>query len=63
MQCVGPVVHGDENMNGAGEQVDILPPNCLVKERWKVVSVCLSLFRWECVHGIKMPKVSVPFVA
>nr|XP_055028272.1 tau-tubulin kinase 1 isoform X2 [Misgurnus anguillicaudatus] len=37
MQCVGPVVHGDENMNGAGEQVDILPPNCLVKERWKVL--------------------------
>ncbi|ROJ78876.1 Tau-tubulin kinase 1 [Anabarilius grahami] len=37
MQCVGPVVHGDENMNGAGEQVDILPSNCLVKERWKVL--------------------------
>lgn len=42
MQCVGPGVNGDENMNGAGEQVDILPPNCLVKERWKVVSVCVS---------------------
>ncbi|XP_043108007.1 tau-tubulin kinase 1-like [Puntigrus tetrazona] len=37
MQCVGPGVHGDENMNGAGEQVDILPSNCLVKERWKVL--------------------------
>ncbi|XP_067311706.1 tau-tubulin kinase 1 [Pseudorasbora parva] len=37
MQCVGPGVNGDENMNGAGEQVDILPPNCLVKERWKVL--------------------------
>uniref|UniRef100_A0A671Q086 Tau tubulin kinase 1b n=1 Tax=Sinocyclocheilus anshuiensis TaxID=1608454 RepID=A0A671Q086_9TELE len=24
-------------MNGAGEQVDILPSNCLVKERWKVL--------------------------
>ncbi|XP_052475545.1 tau-tubulin kinase 1-like isoform X1 [Carassius gibelio] len=37
MQCVGPGVHVDENMNGAGEQVDILPSNCLVKERWKVL--------------------------
>ncbi|XP_056332934.1 tau-tubulin kinase 1 [Danio aesculapii] len=37
MQCVGPGVHGDENMNGAGEQVDILPSNCLVKDRWKVL--------------------------
>uniref|UniRef100_A0A9J8AP85 non-specific serine/threonine protein kinase n=1 Tax=Cyprinus carpio carpio TaxID=630221 RepID=A0A9J8AP85_CYPCA len=37
MQCVGPGVQGDENMNGAGEQVDILPSNCLVKERWKVL--------------------------
>ncbi|XP_052435738.1 tau-tubulin kinase 1 isoform X1 [Carassius gibelio] len=37
MQCIGPGVHGDENMNGAGEQVDILPSNCLVKERWKVL--------------------------
>ena len=38
MQCVGPAVQGDVNMNGVGEQVDILPPNCMVKERWKVVS-------------------------
>ncbi|XP_035388745.1 tau-tubulin kinase 1 isoform X2 [Electrophorus electricus] len=37
MQCVGPGVHVDENMNGSGEQVDILPPNCMVKERWKVL--------------------------
>lgn len=37
MQCVGPGVNGDENMNGAGEQVDILPSNCLVKDRWKVL--------------------------
>lgn len=36
MQRVG--VDCDENMNGAGEQVDILPQNCMVKERWKVVS-------------------------
>ncbi|KAI5615856.1 tau-tubulin kinase 1 isoform X1, partial [Silurus asotus] len=35
MQCVG--VDCDENMNGAGEQVDILPQNCMVKERWKVL--------------------------
>ena len=38
MQCVGPGVQADENMNGAGELVDILPPNCMVKDRWKVVS-------------------------
>ncbi|XP_036449298.1 tau-tubulin kinase 1 [Colossoma macropomum] len=37
MQCIGPGVHVDENMNGAGEQVDILPPSCMVKERWKVL--------------------------
>ncbi|XP_030643338.1 tau-tubulin kinase 1 [Chanos chanos] len=37
MQCGGPGHQGDENMNGAGEQVDILPPNCVVKERWKVL--------------------------
>ncbi|XP_067092714.1 tau-tubulin kinase 1-like [Osmerus mordax] len=37
MQCVGPGVQADENMNGAGEQVDILPPNCMVKDRWKVL--------------------------
>uniref|UniRef100_A0AAR2JUJ7 non-specific serine/threonine protein kinase n=1 Tax=Pygocentrus nattereri TaxID=42514 RepID=A0AAR2JUJ7_PYGNA len=37
MQCIGPGVQVDENMNGAGEQVDILPPNCMVKERWKVL--------------------------
>ncbi|XP_030627961.1 tau-tubulin kinase 1 [Chanos chanos] len=24
-------------MNGTGEQVDILPPNCMVKDRWKVL--------------------------
>ncbi|KAI5102828.1 tau-tubulin kinase 1 isoform X1 [Silurus meridionalis] len=35
MQCVA--VDCDENMNGAGEQVDILPQNCMVKERWKVL--------------------------
>lgn len=48
MQCVGPGVNGDENMNGAGEQVDILPSNCLVKERWKVVSVCVGVWEYRC---------------
>ncbi|XP_063047318.1 tau-tubulin kinase 1-like [Engraulis encrasicolus] len=37
MQCVGPGVQTDVNMNGVAEQVDILPPNCMVKERWKVL--------------------------
>uniref|UniRef100_A0A8C7GKC7 non-specific serine/threonine protein kinase n=1 Tax=Oncorhynchus kisutch TaxID=8019 RepID=A0A8C7GKC7_ONCKI len=37
MQCVGTAAQPDENMNGAGEQVDILSPNCLVKDRWKVL--------------------------
>ncbi|KAL2083627.1 hypothetical protein ACEWY4_021400 [Coilia grayii] len=37
MQCVGPGVQADVNMNGVAEQVDILPPNCMVKERWKVL--------------------------
>ncbi|XP_055758733.1 tau-tubulin kinase 1-like isoform X1 [Salvelinus fontinalis] len=37
MQCVGTVAQPDENMNGAGEQVDILSPNCMVKDRWKVL--------------------------
>lgn len=54
MQCVGPAVQGDVNMNGVGEQVDILPPNCMVKERWKVVSLhvlkCLCLCKKNCVH-------------
>ncbi|KAJ8361585.1 hypothetical protein SKAU_G00181100 [Synaphobranchus kaupii] len=37
MQCLGPSLQQDANMNGAGEQVDILPPNCMVKDRWKVL--------------------------
>ena len=36
MQCLVPGDNG--NMNGTSEQVDILPPNCMVKDRWKVVS-------------------------
>ncbi|XP_036383119.1 tau-tubulin kinase 1 isoform X2 [Megalops cyprinoides] len=37
MQCLGPAIQDQANMNGAGEQVDILPPNCMVKDRWKVL--------------------------
>lgn len=35
MQCLVPGVQ--DNMNGTSEQVDILPPNCMVKDRWKVL--------------------------
>lgn len=54
MQCVGPGVNADENMNGAGEQVDILPPQCMVKERWKVVSLvcvsgCVGVWEYRCL--------------
>uniref|UniRef100_A0A8C4ZRW2 Protein kinase domain-containing protein n=1 Tax=Gadus morhua TaxID=8049 RepID=A0A8C4ZRW2_GADMO len=35
MQCLVPGDNG--NMNGTSEQVDILPPNCMVKDRWKVL--------------------------
>ncbi|KAM3865202.1 tau-tubulin kinase 1-like [Diretmus argenteus] len=37
MQCLVPGLQDNANMNGTAEQVDILPPNCLVKERWKVL--------------------------
>ncbi|KAG7462912.1 hypothetical protein MATL_G00189760 [Megalops atlanticus] len=37
MQRLAPGLQDDANMNGAGEQVDILPPNCMVKDRWKVL--------------------------
>uniref|UniRef100_A0AAV2LA78 Protein kinase domain-containing protein n=1 Tax=Knipowitschia caucasica TaxID=637954 RepID=A0AAV2LA78_KNICA len=38
MQCLVPGLHDNNNMNGSGsEQVDILPPNCMVKDRWKVL--------------------------
>lgn len=52
MQCVGPAVQGDVNMNGVGEQVDILPPNCMVKERWKVVSLHMPKCVCVCVRRI-----------
>ncbi|XP_072319614.1 tau-tubulin kinase 1-like [Eucyclogobius newberryi] len=38
MQCLVPGLQDNNNMNGSGsEQVDILPPNCMVKDRWKVL--------------------------
>ncbi|XP_018606289.2 tau-tubulin kinase 1 isoform X1 [Scleropages formosus] len=37
MQRVEPAVQEQTNMNGAGEQADILLPNCMVKDRWKVL--------------------------
>lgn len=38
MQCLVPSLQDNANMNGTSEQADILPPNCMVKDRWKVVS-------------------------
>lgn len=37
MQCLVPGHQDNGNMNGTSEQADILPPNCMVKDRWKVV--------------------------
>ncbi|KAM7394821.1 hypothetical protein PAMP_021601 [Pampus punctatissimus] len=38
MQClVPPGLQDNANMNGTSEQADILPPNCMVKDRWKVL--------------------------
>ncbi|XP_061627001.1 tau-tubulin kinase 1 [Phyllopteryx taeniolatus] len=37
MQCLGPAHQDNANMNGAAEQADILPPNQMVKDRWKVL--------------------------
>uniref|UniRef100_A0A8C5D415 non-specific serine/threonine protein kinase n=1 Tax=Gouania willdenowi TaxID=441366 RepID=A0A8C5D415_GOUWI len=37
MQCLVPGLQDNANMNGTSEQVDILPPNCMVKDRWKVL--------------------------
>ncbi|KAI4901774.1 hypothetical protein NFI96_013653 [Prochilodus magdalenae] len=36
-QCLAPVLQDNGNMNGGSEQQDILPPNCMVKDRWKVL--------------------------
>lgn len=38
MQCLVPGLQDNGSMNGTSEQADILPPNCMVKDRWKVVS-------------------------
>ncbi|XP_064821398.1 LOW QUALITY PROTEIN: tau-tubulin kinase 1 [Oncorhynchus masou masou] len=37
MQCLVPALQDHANMNVAGETADILPPNCMVKDRWKVL--------------------------
>ncbi|XP_058496708.1 tau-tubulin kinase 1 isoform X1 [Solea solea] len=37
MQCLVPSLQDNANMNGTSEQADILPPNCMVKDRWKVL--------------------------
>ncbi|KAL2087298.1 hypothetical protein ACEWY4_018357 [Coilia grayii] len=36
-QCIAPALQDQANMNGTSEQADILPPNCMVKDRWKVL--------------------------
>ncbi|RXN34024.1 tau-tubulin kinase 1-like isoform X1 [Labeo rohita] len=37
LQCLAPALQDNANMNGTAEQQDILPPNCMVKDRWKVL--------------------------
>ncbi|XP_062845362.1 tau-tubulin kinase 1 [Trichomycterus rosablanca] len=37
LQCLVPALRENDNMNGTTELQDILPPNCMVKERWKVL--------------------------
>uniref|UniRef100_UPI0037E87AAD tau-tubulin kinase 1 isoform X2 n=2 Tax=Semicossyphus pulcher TaxID=241346 RepID=UPI0037E87AAD len=37
MQCLASGLQDNANMNGTSEQADILPPNCMVKDRWKVL--------------------------
>ncbi|XP_056136048.1 tau-tubulin kinase 1 [Lampris incognitus] len=37
MQCLVSGHQDNANMNGTAEQADILPPNCMVKDRWKVL--------------------------
>lgn len=43
MQCLAAAIKDEPNMSGGGEQVDILPANYVVKDRWKVVSIFLYL--------------------
>lgn len=44
MQCLVAAIREEPNMSGGGEQVDILPANYVVKDRWKVVSSSDSEF-------------------
>ncbi|XP_053880405.1 tau-tubulin kinase 1 isoform X2 [Malaclemys terrapin pileata] len=37
MQCLVAAIREEPNMSGGGEQVDILPANYVVKDRWKVL--------------------------
>lgn len=46
MQCLAAAIKDEPNMSGGGEQVDILPANYVVKDRWKVVSTILSFWPW-----------------
>ncbi|NXF38282.1 TTBK1 kinase, partial [Nyctibius bracteatus] len=52
MQCLAAVIKDEPNMSGGGEQVDILPANYVVKDRWKVVSSsgfgCYLMFHSLC---------------
>lgn len=47
MQCLVPGLQDNGSMNGTSEQADILPPNCMVKDRWKVVSPPATWFQSE----------------
>lgn len=47
MQCLVPGLQDNGSMNGTSEQADILPPNCMVKDRWKVVSPPATWFHLE----------------
>lgn len=62
MQCLVPGLQDNGSMNGTSEQADILPPNCMVKDRWKVVSA-QTLIRWRCLHvelAQRLAAVSMP---
>ncbi|XP_039180425.1 tau-tubulin kinase 1 isoform X6 [Crotalus tigris] len=37
MQCLAAAIKDEPNMSGGGEQIDILPANYVVKDRWKVL--------------------------
>lgn len=53
MQCLAAAIKDEPNMSGGGEQVDILPANYVVKDRWKVVSIYFfSPADGECSNGV-----------